>query len=256
MPYKDFQSEDLGARLSFPYLAGPGATIVSVQPSNAWGDVRSDSGFVGLDVGVGATIEFDPPVAAFRMDLFAGANPTIATVVHKGGARSQRTLAKGPLQTGSIAYAGSGIAAVVLSHRDRKGLLLRLDWDNGVDVTLASSNSSIAVSTHLAGMIYARTASWRARHDKVAELETARSELALSILAVDAIIPSEVDLRHLVVRAIWQSCLTAANAALSGNGKQSACEVVVERFSGDEMGLGPFIDLRSKGTEIMVVRRR
>jgi hypothetical protein len=59
---KNFQTEVPGTQIWFPYAAGPGATITSIAPTvPPAGEIRMDSGFVGLDIGDQAKITLDPP---------------------------------------------------------------------------------------------------------------------------------------------------------------------------------------------------
>src|SRR5262249_46882210 len=155
------------------------------------------------------TIAFNPPAEVFRIDLFCRAEPTIATIISSDGKPHPAIrLVKGPLQTGSIAYVARGIAFVLLDHSNREAMLLRIDWDSdasskAISLTAPSNEQSKATMTReqLAGILYARTAGWRALPDKVADLEQARSQLAASllssgILSGNVIVPNEDDLRH------------------------------------------------------------
>ncbi|RVG20630.1 hypothetical protein [Sinorhizobium meliloti] len=263
MAYKNFQTERPGTHLAFPYLAGQGATIVSAQPVTAsTGSIRVDNGFVGLDVGDRAILAFDPPAVAFRVYLFCGASPTNVTAIDVGGTpHSLPALRKGPLQTGSIAYAGEGVATVILEHSNLEGSLLRLDWDNAeAAATVSSKSEEPTMSDELvAGILYAQTAGWRAAVEKAQDLEEARVRLASTFLSGgalhhSAIVPRAEDLCHPTVQMIWRSCLKAAARAAS---RASAAEgkVAPVPFTGSESGLGPFIDLGSRGTEIIVVHQ-
>ncbi|NZD53598.1 hypothetical protein [Rhizobium leguminosarum] len=262
MASKNFQIEVLGASLAFPYQAGQGATIVSVQPAmSPVGTIRDAGGFVGLDIGDRATVSFEPPAVAFRVSLYCGANPTKVTVTDTEGTPSPPLmLQKGPLQTGTLCYAGDGITTVILSQSNHEGRLLRLDWENIKSATtVARSDHSIMSQEQVAGIVYARTAGWRASATKSMELEEARVMIASTILSDQttnhkAIIPRESDLRHPLLRSIWQSCLDAAALAAS---KVSSTQVKFARvpYTGSELGLGPFIDLGSRGAEIMLVQQ-
>ena len=265
LAYKDFQTETPGTQLGFPYALGSGATIESVQSSSApSGYIRLEGGFVGLDAGDRVTIVFDPPVTAFRLLMLCGANPTVATIVDESGAAHPPiTLIKTSLNTGSISFAAFGISSIKLDHSNREGMLLRFDWESREDDVRKPSPGSLAslkAVSHekLTGMLYALTAGWRSLPEKALKLDEARIELASSILggmaAVEAIVPTENDLKHPMVRTIWESCLATAAVAMSTRKRTEIA--VIERYSDGDPGLGRFVDLNSSGAEVIAVTKR
>jgi hypothetical protein len=252
LPIKNLQNEVPGTKLVFPYTAGLVASIVSVQPTWA-GQISLHNGFVGLYVGDRAKISFDPLAVAFRVDMLCKAQPTATIIESDGTLYLPITLVKDPLLgTRSIAYVAAVMAALILDHPNREGMLLTLLWCGDGDVVAATSIKSISSQNQLAGMIYARTAGWRARPENIVQLEEAQFEVALRMWAEKIerkpIIPTENDLRHPMVQAIWESCQQAADAAISSKKKPSepTDELVEASFTGNELGLGPFVDLSTQ----------
>jgi hypothetical protein len=193
--------------------------------------------------------------------MFCGAQPTVATIIGSNGTKYPPVkLIKGPLQTGSITYVAAGISTVILDSPNREAILLMLSWDNSNEFVAASLVKPITFSAHLEGMLYAHTAAWRSLRENAAKLEEARIEVAFRMLegeiAQDPIIPSEEDLHHPVVEAIWASCQKAAGIAMS-KFQQLEPAGNSARAGGTGVGaeLGPFIDLAAQGTEFVLIVR-
>lgn len=268
MTTTDFQSILPGKALAFPYDCAPQCRIISISPIGpgpSGGSIsESGNGFVGLAAGTRLEIQFSPSTSAVSFRLHCSATPSRLEIYSSTGTLlGNRSLIKGPLGVGAIAFAANDIARGVLLHDNGEGLLLAVQWDGDGDTELKRKQRDEPEDgvMRAAGVVFALTGALRATAERTADLNRAREAIAAAVMrgvgefATGRIItPTAEDLELGTVRSVWHDCMAAATRASQIKRAEVAMRTSEENEGLSTAGaLGPFEDMSPGGRKSIYV---
>lgn len=276
MAAKDFQSLVTGTPLTFPYDCGSHCKITAVKPIGSGGTggviAQSGNGFVGLAAGSELNIEFPSSTSAVMFRLWCGAAPTRLDFYASAGAHlGTISVTKGPLGSGTVAFAAEEISRAILYHDNDEGLLLSMQWDDSNHTTTMLSDQPEDYVKRAAAVAFTLTGAWRVDATRTGELFRARRAVAAAAALtpnfagnVEVVIPSAEAQSLGTVGSIWQDCVNAANDATLVRGTEVAARIVAARDLEHNIIdsnlqtapislLGPFQNVSPRGQELVFV---